>query len=230
MGGAVARGVGQRPVRCAAMSSSAAVVVPVKAFRAAKLRLSPVLDPPARAALARDMAGMVLAAAAPLPVVVVCDDDEVRAWARQHGATVVWCPGRGLNGAVADGVAWLAARQTAVAVVAHADLPLATELAWVADFSGVSVVPDRRRDGTNVIAVPTEAGFGFSYGRGSFRRHQAEAARLELPCRVVDDPALAWDVDLPSDLDWPSASLKEKGPPGAKDLQRTGGDRREPRP
>jgi 2-phospho-L-lactate/phosphoenolpyruvate guanylyltransferase len=210
--------------------SSAAVVVPVKAFRAAKLRLSPVLDPLSRATLAREMAGMVLAAAAPLPVVVVCDDDEVRTWARQHGATAVWCPGRGLNGAVADGVAWLAAQRTAVAVVAHADLPLATELAWVADFAGVSVVPDRRRDGTNVIAVPTDAGFRFSYGRGSFRRHQAEAGRLGLACRVVDDPALAWDVDLPSDLDWPSASSKGKRPSGAEDLQRTGGDRREPRP
>jgi 2-phospho-L-lactate/phosphoenolpyruvate guanylyltransferase len=208
--------------------TSAAVVVPVKAFRAAKLRLSPVLDSSARATLARDMAGTVLAAAAPLPVVVVCDDDEVHLWARQHGATTVWCPGRGLNGAVVDGVAWLGAEGIETAVVAHADLPLATELAWVADFAGVSVVPDRRRDGTNVIAVPTGAGFEFSYGRGSFRRHQTEAERLGLACRVVEDAALAWDVDLPADLDWPAASLKEDGPTAAEDLQRTGGDLRGP--
>lgn len=183
--------------------SSAAVVVPVKAFRAAKVRLATALDPPARAALARQLAGVVVAAAAPLPVVVVCDDDEVRTWARSAGAEVVWCPGRGLNGAVADGVAALRADGVDTAVVAHADLPLATSLAWVADFAGVTLVPDRHHDGTNVVAVPTGAGFVFAYGRGSFARHRAEAVRRGLPLRVVDDPALGWDVDLPRDLAWP---------------------------
>ena len=131
------------------------------------------------------MAEIVLLAAAPLPVVVVCDDDEVRSWAERSGARVVWCPGRGLNGAVADGVAALAADGVERAVVAHADLPLATRLAWVADFDGVTLVPDRRLDGTNVVGVPTGAGFAFAYGAGSFGRHRAEAARLGLPVRIV---------------------------------------------
>jgi len=183
--------------------ASAAVVVPVKAFRAAKLRLAPALDAAARATLARQMADVVLAAAAPLPVVVVCDDDEVRAWAHEAGAAVVWCPGRGLNGAVADGVAWLRDREVTMAVVAHADLPLATSLAWAVQFPGVTLVPDRRREGTNVVAVPTDAGFRFAYGPGSFLRHQAEATRLGLPIRLVEDPALGWDVDVPGDLAWP---------------------------
>jgi 2-phospho-L-lactate guanylyltransferase len=183
--------------------ASASVVVPVKAFRAAKVRLAPALDPPARAALARQLADVVVAAAAPLPVVVVCDDDEVRSWAEAAGAEVVWCPDRGLNGAVADGVAWLCDRGVGMAVVAHADLPLATSLAWAAEFSGVTLVPDRRHDGTNVAAVPTDAGFRFAYGAGSFARHQAEAARLRLAARIVDDPDLGWDVDIPSDLAWP---------------------------
>jgi 2-phospho-L-lactate guanylyltransferase len=181
----------------------AAVVVPVKAFAAAKVRLSGVLAPAERAALARRMAGVVVAAAAPLPVVVVCDDEAVRDWAEEAGASVVWCPGRGLNGAVADGVAALADRGVERAIVAHADLPLATRLDWVGDFPGVTLVPDRRRDGTNVAAVPTGAGFTFSYGAGSFARHRAEAARLGLVSRLVADPFLAWDVDLPVDLAWP---------------------------
>lgn len=177
--------------------------MPVKAFTAAKLRLASALDPPARAALARQLADVVVAAARPLPVVVVCDDDEVRDWALAAGADIVWCPGRGLNGAVADGVAALAERGYDRAVVAHADLPLARELAWVAEFPGVTLVPDRRRDGSNVLAVPTASGFGFAYGAGSFARHRAEAARLDLPLRIVDDAALRWDVDLPADLAWP---------------------------
>jgi 2-phospho-L-lactate guanylyltransferase len=93
-------------------------------------------------------------------------------------------------------------------IVAHADLPLATDLAWLAHFSGVTVVPDRRRDGTNVICVParaTGAVFEFAYGPGSFERHCAEARRLDLALRVVTEPLLAWDVDVPADLDYAAA-------------------------
>jgi 2-phospho-L-lactate guanylyltransferase len=71
----------------------------------------------------------------------------------------------------------------------------------------VTLVPDRRFDGTNVLALPTESGFRFSYGAGSFGRHRAEAARLDLPARIVADPHLAWDVDLPADLAYPGAPL-----------------------
>lgn len=188
------------------LTTSAAVVVPVKAFTQAKVRLSGALAPDERAALARHMAEIVLLAADPLPAVVVCDDDEVRTWAERSGARVVWCPGRGLNGAVSDGVAALRDSGVERAVVAHADLPLATRLDWLADFPGVTLVPDRRFDGTNVAAVPTAAGFRFSYGAGSFGRHRAEAARLGLPARVVQDPQLGWDVDLPADLAYPGAS------------------------
>jgi 2-phospho-L-lactate guanylyltransferase len=64
----------------------------------------------------------------------------------------------------------------------------------------VTLVPDRRDDGTNVVSVPTDAGFAFSYGPGSFRRHAAEARRLGLPVRVLREPGLGWDVDIPDDL------------------------------
>jgi 2-phospho-L-lactate guanylyltransferase len=149
------------------------------------------------------MAGQVLRAAAPLPAYVVCDDLEVRAWAERQGAEVVWTPDLGLNGAVEAGVAHLARRGTARAVVCHADLPLAAELAWLGTTEGVTLVPDRRLDGTNVAAVPTDAGFRFAYGPGSFAAHRAEAARLGLTTRLVPDERLGWDVDVPGDLALP---------------------------
>jgi len=181
----------------------ASVLVPVKAFAQAKLRLAATFDPATRAELARAMAARVLRAAAPLPVVVVCDDEEVRAWAEREGAEVLWTPGLGLNGAVEAGVEHLRRRGVDRAIVAHADLPLASELAWLADFPGVTLVPDRRRDGTNVACVPTDAGFRFAYGPGSFRAHRAEAVRCGLVARLVADERLAWDVDLPEDLSPP---------------------------
>ena len=106
----------------------AAVVVPVKGFGAAKVRLAGELSPAGRAALAQEMADGVLLAAGPLPTYVVCDDTEVAEWAAAAGATVAWTPGLGLDGAVAAGVARAAGEGARRVVVAHADLPMATGL------------------------------------------------------------------------------------------------------
>ena len=182
----------------------AAVVIPVKAFHAAKVRLAPALSPDARAALARTMATRVVLAAGALPVTVVCDDEAVRSWAADVGATPHWTPGLGLIGAVEAGVDAAAATGVDRVLVAHADLPLATGLDHVIGHEGVLIVPDRWNDGTNVIAVPARAGFRFAYGPGSAERHQAEARRLGLPVQIVDDQVLGWDVDLPGDLQLPS--------------------------
>ncbi len=118
----------------------AAVLVPVKAFRAAKVRLvaGPRRQPSAPTlarAWRRGWSARRRAAAgggglrrrrrsAPGPAAV--------------GAQVLWRPGRGLNGAVEAGVADLAAQGFAQVIVAHADLPLASELAWLASYDGVT--------------------------------------------------------------------------------------------
>lgn len=177
-----------------------AVLVPVKSFGDAKVRLAGAMDAANRSALAREMAARVLLAARPYPVAVVCDDVEVARWAEERGAVVVSEPGRGLNGAVQAGVAELAARGVTEVIVAHADLPLARDFHALTGFDGVTLVPDRHDDGTNVACVPARSGFAFAYGPRSFARHIAEAERLGLGPRIVRDDSLAWDVDVPADL------------------------------
>lgn len=177
-----------------------AVLVPIKRFSEAKGRLAPALSPAERAKLARHMASRVIRSAGALPVAVVCDDREVAAFARELGALVVWEPGRGLNGAVQEGIRRLGQAGVELAVVAAGDLPLADDLGWVTRFAGMTIVPDRQHEGTNVISVPTDGRFQMSYGPGSFARHLDQARMLGLPVRVVNAPRLAWDVDLPSDL------------------------------
>lgn len=176
------------------------VVLPVKSFALAKARLAPALDAAARAHLARTLAEVTLRAAHELPVAVVTSDPDVAAWARGAGAAVVEDPARGLDAAATAGVAHFEAEGADRIIVAHADLPLATDLRPVGDFPGITLVPDRRRDGTNVIAVPAGCGFVFSYGPRSFLRHQEAAARTKLRTRILEQPDLAWDVDEPSDL------------------------------
>ena len=85
----------------------------------------------------------------------------------------------------------------------HGDLPFATSLDAVAGDGAAPVavlVPDHRGDGTPVCSIPVAAPFEFAYGAGSFARHVASAARAELEVRVVRDPTLAFDVDVPEDL------------------------------
>jgi 2-phospho-L-lactate guanylyltransferase len=181
-------------------SGGVAVVVPVKAFADAKHRLADVLGPDARAELARDLATRVVRAARGLDVFVVCDDEDVATWAKEHGASVLWRVAAGLNDAVTFAVAEVEVAGFDLAIVAHGDLPLAEDLTVAAGFSGVTLVPDRHDDGTNVLAVPTGAGFVFQYGPGSFGLHLTEANRVGLPVRIVRDHSLSWDVDVPEDL------------------------------
>ncbi len=178
---------------------SEAVLIPVKAFHQAKRRLDPVLSEPDRERLVRTMAAHVVAACAPLPVAVVCDDEAVASWAADLGAIVLWEPGQGLNGAVRAGVARLAAAGAHWVTVAHGDLPRAHDLGTLAPFDGVTLVPDRRDDGTNVLRLPGSCVFGFAYGPGSFRASR-RSPRLGLAVRVVRDPDLAYDVDWPADV------------------------------
>ena len=179
------------------------MLVPVKAFADAKARLAVVLGAAERERLARWTAARVLAAAGELPTYVACDDEQVAAWASEHGATILWHPGVGLNAAVNDSVAELRVSGVTDVIVAHGDLPRAHSLAELTEPRTVTFVPDRHGDGTNVIALPTALAFQFAYGPGSFRRHLAAAIGAGHSVRVRRDPLLAADIDTPDDLAHP---------------------------
>jgi 2-phospho-L-lactate guanylyltransferase len=178
----------------------AAVLVPVKSFTQAKARLAPVLTPDVRLQLARWTADRVVAAAAPLPVFVACDDEDVAAWAASRHATVLWRPGMGLNAAVGSSIATMGAAGIEHVIVAHSDLPDPTRLDAVVRSGAAVIVPDIRDDGTNVIAVPTGCGFEPAYGAQSFHRHLAQLFELGVPVTVWRDARLALDIDTPADL------------------------------
>ena len=181
-----------------------AVLVPVKGFHSAKGRLSPAVSSADRVRLARWMAERVIRSVEGTAVFVACDDDEVRTWACDLGAVPIWGPGLGLNGAVDDGVAQIAAAGYDHVTIAHSDLPRSRLLGSVARPGTVTLVPDRRRDGTNVMSVPVERPVAASYGAQSFRRHEASArARGDVVVEVRSDPELSLDIDTPDDLSHP---------------------------
>jgi 2-phospho-L-lactate guanylyltransferase len=176
-----------------------------------KARLATAVDPGERAVLAQRWAERVVQAGAPLPVVVVSSDPEVRAWARRLELDTLDDPGS-LEAAAAAGRDQMRARGCARVVIAHADLPRAHTLAHLARDAArpvVAIVPCHRDDGTTVLSVPTAVDFRFAYGIGSYRRHAAEARRLGLGVRVIRDPDLAFDVDVPDDLAQLAADLQD---------------------
>jgi 2-phospho-L-lactate/phosphoenolpyruvate guanylyltransferase len=182
--------------------ASTAVVVPIRSFAGGKARLAPRLSSAERSTLARRLADRVVDAAQGMPVVVVSSAAEVLRWASARSLATVDDPGS-LDAAAAVGTAWAAAEGAVRVLVAHADLPLVTSFtaATSAPLDRAVVVPDRHGDGTPVLALPTDVPFRFAYGPGSFRRHRLEARRRGLRPVVVRDPDLAFDLDVPADLD-----------------------------
>ena len=182
---------------------TAAVVIPIRSFDAGKSRLGARLDAARRADLLLAMAENVVAAAGTMPVAVVSNAREVRSWAATLGLVVLDDPGT-LDLAAAAGLGGAAAAGFGRVVVAHADLPLATNLAPVASDGLrpiVTAVPCHRDDGTPVLSLPAAAtGFVFAYGPGSFRRHATAARVAGLAFRVRRDGRLGRDVDAPDDL------------------------------
>jgi 2-phospho-L-lactate guanylyltransferase len=183
------------------------IVIPIRSFTDAKARLSSRLGPDERAALARRLAGQVARAAAPHAVIVVSAAAEVERWAADAGYATCDDPGA-LDAAAVAGCDAARAAGARRIVVAHADLPFVTTFESVLGAGKeVVLVADRHGDGTPVLSIPAEHAFRFAYGPGSFARHVEEAHRLGLETLIVDDPTLAFDIDVPADLDDAAAHL-----------------------
>lgn len=181
-----------------------AVLIPVKAFHAAKARLRGHVPDADRARLARWMAERVLDATIDLPTFVACDNDEVATWASARGAKVLWGPGLGLNGAIDQGVATIRDLGFDRVTITHGDLPLPTGITAVARAgAGIVLVPDQRHDGTNVQSLPCAVHLPAQYGAGSFSAHLAQALTSGVSVTVRFDERLALDIDTIDDCRHP---------------------------
>ena len=111
------------------MPDRVALVIPVRSFEHGKSRLADHFTPDQRSRLAQAMAEIVVAPRDDADTIVVCNDDSVAQWARSRAATVVTTDASGLNPsltATRDSV--LRSTDADWIVVAHADLPLATDI------------------------------------------------------------------------------------------------------
>lgn len=175
-----------------------------------------------RSRLARVCAERVLDRHVECERIVVCDSDEVESWSNRIGVETVRVTSSGLNASLEEAVVTIQHRHPNMdVVIAHGDIidPSGLDDVITArkyfissdEFStkdpppNVVIVPDRRRDGTNVLRLDHLAlcNWTFEYGQGSFEKHLRQALARGLRIDIHFDEGLALDVDVPEDLTHP---------------------------
>jgi 2-phospho-L-lactate guanylyltransferase len=186
------------------------ILVPVKNLVDAKQRLSPILSPEERFALARAMCEDVLQALACWhsrpSVAVVTNDSFARGLAARFNFEVVADDlNSGETSAIEMATAVCKERGAGSTLVVPADIPLidSSELQKIVDCAppgGAVLVPDAAGRGTNAAWRSPGDLFPLRFGNDSFLPHLAAAKATGLPCVVLELPGIARDVDRPEDL------------------------------
>lgn len=175
-------------------------IVPVKGLDGAKTRLAPVLAEHERALLVREMLDCVLAACADASAIagtLLVTPEPALAPA---GVDVLVDGGTGHADAVAEALADPRARDGALVVMADCPLATGASLDALAAAARPLALARARDGGVNALALRTLDGFlpGFGVPAGET---VAGARRAGIEPVVLDDPALALDVDRPEDYE-----------------------------
>ncbi len=188
-------------------------LIPIKGFDRGKSRLSEVLPPVERAALARSLFEHVVEILQESPdidaIAAVSDSAEARAHAEALGVLALADAqqSRGLADVVDSALRDLEQRGAVSVLICMSDLPdlSVQDIACVAqqlEESDVVLVPDLAKQGTNVIAVKPASGLPSCLGHeDSLLRHQARARDLGLSVSIQLSTGIGFDVDGPCDLD-----------------------------
>ncbi|MFZ0687138.1 MAG: 2-phospho-L-lactate guanylyltransferase [Terriglobales bacterium] len=185
------------------------ILVPVKNLADAKQRLSSILSPEERFALAQAMCEDVLQALGRWqnrpPVAVVTSDSFARELAGRFRFEVFADDNSGETNAIEMATAVFRERGATSTLVIPADIPLIeiSELQTIAESApprGALLVPDAAGRGTNAAWRTPADLFPLRFGNDSFLPHQAAAKATGLPCVVLKLPGIARDVDRPEDL------------------------------
>ncbi len=183
-----------------------AIALPVKSLGDAKSRLSPLLSPLERGALAlamyEDVLDQTLALDGWETWVVSADETvlEIAMGRRAHGI-VEERPS--LRSAVHQIEEEAAARQIEALAILPADTPLVTSEALKAalhTLGPVVIAPSADERGTNLLLRRPPGAIPSRFGPDSFRRHLETAAEHGLPTAVVEREELSFDLDEPGDI------------------------------
>lgn len=183
-----------------------AIALPVKSLGHAKSRLSSLLAPLERGALALAMFEDVLDATLAVDgweTWVVSPDESVLEIALARGAHGISELRPTLRSATLQIEAEAAARSTEALAILLADTPLVTLeslRAALHTLGPVVIAPSSDERGTNLLLRRPPGAIPSRFGPDSFRRHLQTAAERGLPTAVVEREELSFDVDEPGDI------------------------------
>jgi 2-phospho-L-lactate/phosphoenolpyruvate guanylyltransferase len=183
-----------------------AIALPVKSLGHAKTRLSSLLTPLERGALALAMFEDVLdetLAVDGWETWVVSADESVLEIALARNAHGIVEEQPSLRSAIHQIEAEAAARQSDALAILHADTPLVTSEALRAalhTLGPVVIAPSADERGTNLLLRRPPGTIPSRFGPDSFRRHLETAAERGLPTAVVEREELSFDLDEPGDI------------------------------
>jgi len=186
-------------------------VVPVKTIGDAKQRLSPLLLPAQRRALALAMVEDVLEALAAATrlagLIVVTIDPQARHLARRYGARCIEEGARdGHTGAVTAAARLLCAEGRAGMMTVPGDIPLVSAdeigrlVAAHRPAPSFTIAPAHDDRGSNAVLCSPPDAVPLRFGEDSFRPHLASARALGIVPTVLRLPGIALDIDNPADL------------------------------
>jgi 2-phospho-L-lactate guanylyltransferase len=183
-----------------------AIALPVKSLGHAKSRLSSVLTPLERGALALAMYEDVLDATLAVDgweTWVVSPDESVLEIASGRSAHGILEERPSLRSAIHQIEAEAAARSTEALAILHADTPLVSSGALKSalhTLGPVVIAPSADERGTNLLLRRPPGAIPSRFGPDSFRRHLETAAERGLPTAVVEREELSFDLDEPGDI------------------------------
>ena len=181
------------------------VLIPVNRLNRAKGRLAALLEPAERSELVRRSLAAVLAAVeeAGMEAVVLTSDEGVRAEVPVGVRVLGEDPElRGLSPQIERAAEGLRVDEL---LILHADLPLVTaealrDLVAQAPPAASATLVRPGDGGTNAMLLRPPGRFPLAYGRGSGDLHESAAREAGLAVQRADVPALALDLDTPSDV------------------------------
>ena len=191
-----------------------AALIPVKGFRNAKQRLSPLLDANDREALAeamfRDVLRQVLLARRLSATFVVTGNDGVADISLALGAEVIReAAERGETDAVDFARGQLKAAGWDAVLIIPGDMPLlrardidelVSQLPDGATAPFALLVPSHDRMGTNALLLAPPDIIKLRFGYDSFSYHMTQVSAQKLPLRFSENEHIALDIDEPKDL------------------------------
>jgi 2-phospho-L-lactate/phosphoenolpyruvate guanylyltransferase len=186
-------------------------VVPVKECYRAKERLTPLLAPAMRQALALAMLEDVLSALAAVSglsgIIVVTADSDASRLAAQYRARILKEGARdGHTGAVAAAARWLTGVRDVGMLTLPGDIPLVSAgeieqiIAAHHPAPSFTIVPSHDEGGSNAILLSPPDAVPLRFGVNSFYPHLRMARERGIYPTVLRLPGIALDLDNPEDL------------------------------